>query len=101
MLGMEQAVAALSPAVHLLACMSSAQPALAVSLAQMRLPCGAGGTQAHSSRDFLDLTASALSVLFLPQLHAHAQLRHNLLSLLGADRSLAEESSADRLQIML
>ncbi|BDA41474.1 probable Nucleoporin NUP188 homolog at N-terminal half [Coccomyxa sp. Obi] len=79
-LGMEQAVAALSPAVHLLARMSSAQPALAVSLAQMRLPSGAGGTQAHGSRDLIDLIASALSVL--PQLHAHAQLRHNLLSLL-------------------
>lgn len=95
MQGIEQAVAELTPAVHLLARMSSAQPALAVSLAQMRLPSGADGPQAHSSRDLVDLIASALSVL--PQLHSHAQLRHNLLSLLGADCSLAEECSAERL----
>lgn len=96
---MEQAVAELSPAVHVLARMSSAQPALAVSLAQMRLPSGAEGPQAHSSGDLVDLIASALSVLPQLQAHAHAQLRHSLLSLLGAECSLAEKCCADRLPL--
>lgn len=75
----EEAVKALSPPMHLLARMTTAQPALAVSLVQMRVPSTAGD---ESGRDLVSLVASALSVL--PQLHAHAQLRPRLLLVLGA-----------------
>lgn len=82
----EEALAVLSPPMHLLARMTTAQHALAVSLAQMRVPSNFQGSGADSRRDLVSLVASALSVL--PQLHAHAPLRHQLLSILGAQLSM-------------
>lgn len=72
--------------MHLLARMTTAQHALAVSLVQMRVPSNLQGSGADSSRDLVSLVASALSVL--PQLHAHAPLHHPLLSILGAQLSM-------------
>lgn len=80
----EAAMAAVAPAMHLLARMTAAEPALAVSLVQMRLPAPLGppGSAADASADLLSLVAAALSVL--PQLHAFSELRRCVLSVLGA-----------------